>query len=58
MGKIESPIVALKRKTSLDEADPLAKVAFRAWTEDGKLRHASFKGLREPEDEASILKLV
>lgn len=32
----------------------VAEVAFRAWTDDGKLRHASYKGLREDADEASV----
>ncbi|UZF92658.1 non-homologous end-joining DNA ligase [Bosea sp. NBC_00550] len=32
----------------------VAEVEFRAWTDDGKLRHASFKGLREEADEASV----
>jgi bifunctional non-homologous end joining protein LigD len=31
-----------------------AEVAFRAWTDDGMLRHASFKGIRDDADEASI----
>ncbi|KRE15693.1 hypothetical protein ASE63_15675 [Bosea sp. Root381] len=35
----------------------LAEIAYRAWTDDGKLRHASFKGLREDADEASIFAL-
>ncbi|BCB17878.1 ATP-dependent DNA ligase [Bosea sp. ANAM02] len=35
----------------------VAEVAFRAWTDDGKLRHASFKGLREGEDAADVLEL-
>jgi bifunctional non-homologous end joining protein LigD len=28
----------------------VAEIEFRAWTDDGKLRHASFKGLREEAD--------
>lgn len=35
----------------------VAEVAFRAWTDDGKLRHASFKGLREGEDDADVYDL-
>lgn len=31
-----------------------AEVEYRAWTGDGKLRHASFKGLRDPEDSVDI----
>lgn len=36
----------------------VAEVEFRAWTNDGKLRHASFKGLREEVDAASIYQIV
>lgn len=32
----------------------IAEIALRGWTDDGKLRHASFKGLREDADEASV----
>lgn len=35
----------------------VAKIEFRAWTDDGKLRHASFKGLREEADAASVYRL-
>ncbi|WP_327436794.1 hypothetical protein [Sinorhizobium meliloti] len=27
---------------------------YRAWTDDWKLRHASFKGIREREDDATV----
>ncbi|WP_377849073.1 hypothetical protein [Bosea sp. UC22_33] len=36
----------------------IAEIALRGWTDDGKLRHASFKGLREDADEASVYTLV
>jgi bifunctional non-homologous end joining protein LigD len=36
----------------------VAEVAFRAWTDDGKLRHASFKGLREEADADAIHELL
>lgn len=32
----------------------IAEIALRGWTDDRKLRHASFKGLRKDADEASI----
>jgi bifunctional non-homologous end joining protein LigD len=32
----------------------VAEVEFRAWTADGKLRHASYKGLRETADAADV----
>jgi bifunctional non-homologous end joining protein LigD len=35
----------------------LAEIEYRAWTDDGKLRHASFKGLRDHQDNASIYQL-
>ena len=35
----------------------VAEIEFRAWTADGKLRHASFKGLREAADAADIFEL-
>ncbi|MDW9908537.1 hypothetical protein GOB14_10065 [Sinorhizobium meliloti] len=36
----------------------VAEVEYRAWTDDGKLRHASFKGIREREDEAAVFELM
>jgi len=35
----------------------IAEIEFRAWTADGKLRHPSFKGLRERQDNADVFKL-
>lgn len=35
----------------------IAEVEYRAWTADGKLRHASYKGLRDAADEAAIYEL-
>jgi bifunctional non-homologous end joining protein LigD len=32
----------------------IAEIEYRAWTHDGKLRHASYKGLREGQDEAAV----
>lgn len=34
------------------------EIAYRGWTHDEKLRHASFKGLREKDDEAKIFRLT
>lgn len=34
-----------------------AEIAYRGWTHDDKLRHASFKGLREKADEAAVFRL-
>jgi len=33
----------------------VAEVEYRTWTDDGKLRHASFKGIREREEDAEGL---
>lgn len=35
----------------------VAEVEYRAWTHDGKLRHASYKGLRERQDNAAIYEI-
>jgi bifunctional non-homologous end joining protein LigD len=32
----------------------VAEIEYRAWTHDGKLRHASYKGLREVQDNAAV----
>lgn len=32
----------------------IAEIEYRAWTDDGKLRHASYKGLRDAADEAVV----
>ncbi|GLR61141.1 hypothetical protein GCM10007919_58700 [Rhizobium indigoferae] len=35
----------------------VAEIEYRAWTHDGKLRHASFKGLRDRMDGAQVCEL-
>ncbi|RVM01919.1 hypothetical protein CN134_35700 [Sinorhizobium meliloti] len=35
----------------------VAEVEYRAWTDDGKLRHASFKGIRERADDSAVFVL-
>jgi len=35
----------------------VAEIEFRGWTTDGKLRNASFKGLREDADSADVFRL-
>jgi bifunctional non-homologous end joining protein LigD len=35
----------------------IAEIEFRSWTDDGKLRHASYKGLRQRQDNAEVLRL-
>jgi bifunctional non-homologous end joining protein LigD len=35
----------------------IAEIEYRAWTHDGKLRHASYKGLREAADQLAVYEL-
>ncbi|NKQ87467.1 hypothetical protein C3Y91_24600 [Rhizobium sp. UPM1133] len=54
------PVVNLgRKKRDAVYVKPLlvAEIEFRAWTSDGKLRHASFKGLHDPDDEPSVFEL-
>jgi bifunctional non-homologous end joining protein LigD len=54
----KSPAVSLKRKNAVfTEPVLVAEVEYRAWTDDGKLRHASFKGIRERADDATVFEL-
>ncbi len=55
---VDRPVVALKRRGIVwTRPELLAEIAFRGWTGDRKLRHASYKGLREAADEASVFRL-
>jgi bifunctional non-homologous end joining protein LigD len=46
--RIDKPAAPVKGKTLVfTEPKLVAEVTFGAWTHDGKLRHTSFKGLRE-----------
>ncbi|MBB3571819.1 non-homologous end-joining DNA ligase [Rhizobium sp. BK491] len=36
----------------------IAEIEYRAWTDDGKLRQASYKGLRERQDNADVFRLT
>jgi bifunctional non-homologous end joining protein LigD len=53
--KTTQPAVPLKGK-NLVFAEPtlIAEIEFRGWTRDGSLRHASYKGLREVQDNAAV----
>lgn len=53
---IAKPAVDTGRKRNAVFIDPklVAEIEYRAWTHDGKLRHASYKGLREVQDNAAV----
>ncbi|MGO6787619.1 non-homologous end-joining DNA ligase [Rhizobium ruizarguesonis] len=57
---IGKPAVDAGRKRNAVFIDPklVAEIEYRAWTHDGKLRHPSFKGLREEQDSAAVYELV
>ncbi len=57
---IAKPAVDIGRKRNAVFIDPklVAEIEFRAWTHDGKLRHASYKGLREAADEATVYEII
>lgn len=43
-----------KRNAVFVRPELVAEIEYRAWTHDGKLRHASYKGLRDAADEAEV----
>ncbi|MGO6902911.1 non-homologous end-joining DNA ligase [Rhizobium ruizarguesonis] len=46
-----------KRNVVVVRPELVAEIEYRAWTHDGKLRHASYKGLRDPAENAAIFEL-
>ncbi|MEV4608922.1 hypothetical protein MRBLMR1_003990, partial [Neorhizobium sp. LMR1-1-1.1] len=52
------PAIPMKGK-NLVFAQPtlIAEIHFRRWTDDGNLRHAPFKGLREVQDNSEIFEM-
>lgn len=55
----KTPAVALRRKAAVFvEPVLVAEAEYRAWTDDWKLRHASFKGIREREDDVAVFELI
>lgn len=57
--KRKSPPVAYDDKRMVTWVQPvlIAEIEYRAWTSDGKLRHAAYKGLREVQDNADVYRL-
>ncbi|WP_425355772.1 ATP-dependent DNA ligase [Rhizobium leguminosarum] len=56
---IAKPAVDTGRKRNAVFVRPelVAEIEYRAWTDDGKLRHSSYKGLREVQDNAGICEI-
>lgn len=53
-----TPAVSLRRKNAIfTEPRLVAEIEYRAWTDDQKLRHPSFKGVRERADDATVYSL-
>lgn len=57
--RIENPLASgIKgKKYVFVEPGLVAEVTYGAWTHDGKLRHTSFKGIREAADHAEVYEL-
>ena len=56
--KTRTPVVPIKGKNYVFAQPTLiAEIEFRGWTDDGNLRHASYKGLREIQDNAAVFEM-
>ncbi|MBY5406596.1 non-homologous end-joining DNA ligase [Rhizobium leguminosarum] len=57
---IAKPAIDTGRKRNAVYVRPelVAEIEYRAWTHDGKLRHASYKGLRDTQDDASVCEMA
>jgi bifunctional non-homologous end joining protein LigD len=56
--RTKRPAVPVKGKNLVfSQPTLIAEINFRGWTNDGNLRHASYKGLREVQDYASIFQI-
>ena len=55
---VPKPPIAMKR-ANVRWVEPLipVEIEFRAWTDDGKLRHASYKGMREDAEMGDIYEM-
>ncbi len=55
----EAPVVAVKgNRFVFVQPALIAEIEFRGWTDDGNLRHASYKGLREVQDNAAVFDMT
>ncbi|XUR38647.1 DNA ligase (ATP) (plasmid) [Rhizobium leguminosarum bv. trifolii] len=46
-----------KRNAVFVRPELVAEIEYRAWTHDGKLRHASYKRLRNEQDYAAVYEI-
>lgn len=54
----DQPALPIKQKGIRGIREPLpAEIQFRGWTNDGNVRHPSYKGLRADEDAVEVCKL-
>lgn len=51
---VEPPVPVNGKSVAYAQPELVAEIEFRAWTNDAKLRHASFKGLRDKADATEI----
>ncbi|MBD9597489.1 MULTISPECIES: non-homologous end-joining DNA ligase [unclassified Ensifer] len=57
--KTKKHVVPVKGKNYVFALPTLiAEIEFRGWTDDGNLRHASYKGLREIQDNAAVFDIA
>ncbi len=54
-----APVDYIGRRKNVVWVQPtlIAEIEYRDWTHEGKLRHASYKGLREHQDNAAVCKI-
>lgn len=51
-----APVAVDKKGLVFVQPTLIAEIEYRAWTDVGKLRHASYKGRRDMQDNAAIYK--
>ena len=60
LGKLKTkrpPVAVTGKNIVFAQPTLIAEIEYRGWTDDGKLRHASYKGLREVQDNAAIYEI-